>query len=83
LGSLRRPSPDATRAFYTNSLRLRLVEDGTFAILFDANGTSLRVQKVSAVSPAPYTSLGWAVEDIEKTIAQLRACGVPFREQRG
>jgi len=40
-------------------LGLTLVEDGPFALIFDANGTMLRVQKVREVPPAAFTMLGW------------------------
>jgi catechol 2,3-dioxygenase-like lactoylglutathione lyase family enzyme len=44
---------DASRArrFYGDTLGLRLVAHDPFALAFDANGTELRLQKVSAVTP--------------------------------
>jgi catechol 2,3-dioxygenase-like lactoylglutathione lyase family enzyme len=52
------------RDFYENTLGLTFVEDGPYALVFDLNGTMLRIQKVKALTPAPYTSLGWEVRDI-------------------
>jgi len=74
---------DAVRAreFYETVLGLRLIADDPFALVFDANGVMLRVQKVQTVSPAPYTSLGWRVADIGATIQGLK--GVTFERFPG
>jgi predicted enzyme related to lactoylglutathione lyase len=67
------------RAFYEGVLGLRLASDDTpFALVFDANGTMLRVTKVPEHNPAPFTVLGWDVEDIEDTVSRLTATGVAF-----
>ncbi len=68
--------PDAARAFYADVLGLALVEDSPFALVFDAGGTMVRVQKVEALTPHPFTALGWHVDDIGATIAALAARGV-------
>ena len=62
-----------------------LIEDGPYALVFAAaaSGTTIRVQKVSRVSPAAYTSLGWVVEDIDEAIAQLAGRGVTFERYDG
>ena len=65
------------RAFYEGVLGLSLVEDqAPFALVFDANGTMLRVTNVGKHTPAPFTVLGWDVESIETTVGQLTAAGV-------
>lgn len=64
------------RAFYAETLGLRLVEESPYALVFDANGTMLRVQKVAALTPAPYTALGWNVADIRSEVAALETKGV-------
>lgn len=71
------------RAFYEGALGLRLVADEPYALVFDANGTMLRVQKVAAVSAAPYTVVGWAVDDIAGTMRQLSERGVRFERYDG
>ena len=75
--------PDAAKTFYGEILGLELIEDGPFALVFDANGTMLRVQKVKALSPAGYTAAGWDVADIRKAIEQLSAKGVRFERYEG
>jgi|SRR5262245_5966430 len=75
--------PAESRRFYQGVLGLSVVEDGPFALVFDANGTELRVQKVQAVSPQPYTVLGWQVRDIEAVARRLSERGVPLERYDG
>jgi catechol 2,3-dioxygenase-like lactoylglutathione lyase family enzyme len=59
------PVTDAEKArmFYEDVLGVRLVEhEKPFALVFDANGTMLRVTPVREHKPAPFTVLGWDVE---------------------
>ena len=67
---------DRARAFYRDALGLALIEDGGYALVFDANGTQLRVQRVATVAPHPYTALGWEVADVAATVRALAANGV-------
>jgi catechol 2,3-dioxygenase-like lactoylglutathione lyase family enzyme len=68
------------REFYEGVLGLHLVEDETpFALVFDAHGTMLRVTKVGKQhTPAPFTVLGWQVENIDSVVERLTAGGVEF-----
>jgi predicted enzyme related to lactoylglutathione lyase len=68
----------SAKTFYENVLGLRLVSDDSFALVFDANGTMLRVQKVKELNPAPYTALGWDVTDIDAEVEELVKRGVVF-----
>jgi catechol 2,3-dioxygenase-like lactoylglutathione lyase family enzyme len=72
--------PDEARAFYEDVLGLTLLSDEQYAIVFDANGTTLRVQKAGSFTPQQFTALGWHVDDIEATMAALRAKGVVFEQ---
>src|SRR5262249_52033953 len=74
---------EAARHFYESVLRLVLLEDTPFALVFDSNGTTLRIQKVQQVIPAPYTALGWAVPDIRSAVGGLAAMGVVFQRYEG
>lgn len=69
---------DAARAisFYRDVLGLRLVADEPYAVVFDAGGTMLRIQKVRKPVIVPYTALGWDVADIRAVVAELVARGV-------
>ena len=66
------------KAFYGGTLGLRLVSEDGFALVFDANGTAIRVTPVRELTPAPYTVLGWDVTDIKSVVTGLAAAGVSF-----
>ena len=70
------------KAFYGDRLGLRLLSEDRFALVFDANGTMLRVQVVEDVSAAKYTRLGWDVADIVATRDCARGAGSQFRTVR-
>ena len=69
---------ERARAFYEGKLGLRFVSDEPYAIVFDANGTMLRVQKVRELTPHPFTALGWMVKDIGSVVRALAKRGVAF-----
>ncbi len=71
--------PDAARRFYRDALGLRLVSEDSFALVFDAHGTPLRVQIVAKVVPAAYTALGWKVGDIAAAMKRLQEAGVTMQ----
>jgi catechol 2,3-dioxygenase-like lactoylglutathione lyase family enzyme len=74
---------DKARTFYGDVLGLRLVSDEPYAVVFDAHGTMLRVQKVESVSPPPYTVLGWQVDDIAGVVGHLVEQGIRFERYVG
>lgn len=63
--------PDAARMFYETKLGLKFLRDDGFALVFDANGTTLRVAKVQKFTPAPFTVLGWQVDSMDDALAGL------------
>ena len=69
---------DRARAFYRDTLGLRLVSEDPFALVFDSNGAPLRVALAKEVNPAPYTVLAWDVKDIRSTVVDLKKSGVTF-----
>jgi catechol 2,3-dioxygenase-like lactoylglutathione lyase family enzyme len=66
------------RAFYGETLGLSIVHEDDFAIVLDANGTTVRVSKVKELAPQPFTVLGWSVPDVAATVKALGAKGVRF-----
>ena len=66
------------REFYEERLGLTFVSSDQFALIFEASGTMVRVQKVDRVDPHGYTALGWEVADIKKTVSALADRGVKF-----
>lgn len=75
--------PEQAKAFYTDVLGLRLTEDSPFALVFDANGTMLRVFKVRELTPLPFTVLGWNVPDIRMVMKGLTSKGISFERYQG
>jgi catechol 2,3-dioxygenase-like lactoylglutathione lyase family enzyme len=75
--------PARAKAFYRDQLGLTLVEENSFALVFDAAGTMLRVTSVPDLTPAQYTVLGWEVPDITAAARQLAARGVVFSRYPG
>ena len=75
--------PTRAREFYEHVLGLRLVADDPFALVFDANGTILRIAKVPQLAPAPYTVLGWMVPDIIAAVIALTRKAVSFERYPG
>jgi catechol 2,3-dioxygenase-like lactoylglutathione lyase family enzyme len=75
--------PARARRFYHDTLGLRFVSEDEFALVFDANGTMLRVSIVREVVAATYTVLGWQVPDIVAAAKRLRSAGVRLRRYSG
>ena len=76
--------PIKAQAFYGGVLGLRLAEDDSpFALVFDANGTMLRVTTVAEHHPDPFTVLGWDVESIDSAVKRLNMAGVEFLRYPG
>ncbi|MGZ5546101.1 MAG: VOC family protein [Limisphaerales bacterium] len=70
--------PEDAKAFYTGKLGFKFLQDDGFALVFDANGTMLRISKMKEFKPAQYTVLGWEVADIGQTVQELGGKGVVF-----
>ena len=79
------PTTDAVRAraFYEDVLGLGVVSDDPFALVLESNGTFIRIAKLDELTPAPYTILGWRVNDIESEVQTLHARGVTFTRYPG
>jgi len=74
---------DRARAFYETVLGLRVLSDDDFALALEAGGTMLRVQKVAAFTPHPFTAVGWQVKDIDGIVDRLAAAGVTTQRHPG
>jgi catechol 2,3-dioxygenase-like lactoylglutathione lyase family enzyme len=79
------PTTDLSRAraFYAETLGLRVTDESAFACVFDANGTMLRLTPVRKLSRTRYTVVGWNVADIASTVTSLTNAGVAFVRYRG
>ena len=68
------PSEDLERSerFFHGALGLALVSRSPFASVFNVGRGTLRVTKVDALQPQPFTVFGWLVGDIRDVIRELR-----------
>ncbi len=71
-------NPSMSLRFYRDIVGIPLLEDTPFALVFDVDGTVLRIQKAERVVEAPYTSFGLEVDDIESEVQRLQRAGVTF-----
>jgi catechol 2,3-dioxygenase-like lactoylglutathione lyase family enzyme len=69
---------DAARAagFYGETLGLAIRSEDDFALVLDANGVELRLQKVTSLTPPGFTTLGWQVGDLATVLEALSRRGV-------
>ena len=70
--------PAKSRKFYEGTLGLKFISDDGFAMVFDANGTMVRIAKAGKFTPQQFTILGWQVKKIEDVVKKMRAKGVEF-----
>jgi catechol 2,3-dioxygenase-like lactoylglutathione lyase family enzyme len=75
--------PDDARRFYSEALGLELLSEDPFAIIYRTGETTLRLQKVAACTPHPFSVLGWRVPDLRAAVTALAAKGVRFERFEG
>jgi catechol 2,3-dioxygenase-like lactoylglutathione lyase family enzyme len=71
--------PDTAQAFYSDVLGLKLVQRDSYALVYDAGGTMLRVVIVDSFEPQRFTVLGWGVPDIAAAVRELASRGIEFK----
>jgi catechol 2,3-dioxygenase-like lactoylglutathione lyase family enzyme len=70
---------ERAKAFYRDTLGLTLIaEELPFALVFDANGTMLRLAINPQAQPIAGTVLGWRVPNIQESVQQLASAAVIF-----
>jgi len=71
--------PERAKPFYRDVLGLKLIgEELPYALVFDCNGTMLRLAIDPESPPIRGTVLCWRVTNIEQTVRQLNQAGVLF-----
>ena len=80
--STRLPAQNLERArkFYSEKLGLDPVEERPGGLLYRCGAGTFALFKSSGTSSGAHTQMGWEVEDIESTVAALRARGIVFEE---
>ncbi|TIC88546.1 VOC family protein [Nocardioides sp. GY 10113] len=74
---------DDAQRFYGDLLGLPLEDARPFALVHATASTQLRITRVDRVAPAPYTVLGWAVDDLDAEVDRLAGRGVAFTRYDG
>lgn len=67
---------ERARAFYVDVLALSVEEVTPFAAVLRSGEVVLRVTRVDALRPQPFTVLGWTVRDIRAQLRALARAGV-------
>lgn len=74
---------DISKTFYAEVMGLELMEDSQFAVVFKLAGAELRISKVPAFTPFPWTVLDFQVDDLGLAMTRLREKGVSFEQFDG
>ncbi len=74
---------EKARDFYCNVLGLPLANESDGALVFSVGGGDLRVSPVPDTQPTEHTVAGFAVTDVDDTVARLLARGVEFERFEG
>src|SRR5712692_7860155 len=76
------PTKDSKKArdFYESKLGFKFVSDDQFALVMNAGGTMIRIAKAKDFTPAPYTVMGWEVDDMNAIVTWLTERGVVFEK---
>ncbi|MBI5767735.1 MAG: VOC family protein [Verrucomicrobia bacterium] len=69
--------------FYETTLGLPLLAKDKFALMFEAGHTRIRIARIAEFRPAPFTILGWRVDDVVAMAATLAKRGVAFERFDG
>lgn len=68
------------REFYTQTLGLELANEAMGLMLNLPGGAQLFIYEKADHQPATFTVLNFVVDDIDKTVAELKASGVKFEQ---
>lgn len=71
------------KTFYGSTLGLPVTYEDDHALVFDLNGTSLRISPVTEFTAQPFTVLGWKVDDVPATVRALTNAAVSFARFEG
>lgn len=74
---------DRAAQFYGDVLGLSRRSEDAFALVFEANGVELRLQKLETLVPQGFTVLGWQVRDMDAVLDALARRGVRVERYSG
>lgn len=68
------------RAFYAEKLGLEPVEERPGGLLYRCASGEFALFESAGASPGTFTQMGWSVDDVDATVAELRSRGVVFEQ---
>jgi catechol 2,3-dioxygenase-like lactoylglutathione lyase family enzyme len=71
---------DRARRFYSEKLGLEPSEEREGGLRYECASGAFALFESAGVSTGEFTQMGWDVDDIEATVAELKARGVVFEE---
>lgn len=78
----RLPAQDLNRAraFYSEKLGLEPIEERPGGLRYECRSGDFALFQSAGASSGDHTQMGWKVDDVEATVAELRERGVVFEE---
>jgi catechol 2,3-dioxygenase-like lactoylglutathione lyase family enzyme len=74
---------DRARRFYADKLGLEPVEERPGGLLYRCGGTDFALFQSTGASPGTFTQMGFSVDDLDATMADLGGRGLQFAEEFG
>jgi catechol 2,3-dioxygenase-like lactoylglutathione lyase family enzyme len=71
---------DKARTFYAEKLGLEPAEERPGGLLYRCGGSEFGLFESTGAAAGTHTQMGWSVDDIEATVADLRRRGLEFEE---
>src|SRR5215213_8970864 len=71
---------ERARRFYSQRLGLEPVEERPGGLLYRCGGCEFGLFESAGSSPGTFTQMGWEVDDIDATVADLRARGLELEQ---
>ena len=71
---------DRARRFYAERLGLEPADERPGGLLYRCGAGEFALFASAGASPGTFTQMGWEVDDIEATVAELKERGVVFEE---
>lgn len=71
---------ERARAWYSEKLGLEAAEERPGGLRYECGGTEFALFESTGSSSGTHTQMGWVVDDIEATVADLRARGLEFEQ---
>ena len=66
--------------FYGNILGLKRVEENVAGVVFESGGGLIGLHQSPTAGTSQATCAWWIVESVEKTVKELKSCGIKFEK---